>query len=165
MDPFGLLEDLERAIGVPPAAILAIILLAGPTTVWLLYRFVVQPRTSRFADSELDLLWICERCHSANEVRAGRCYRCGLDREAMASGDLKVVDRGGVVTLTAADEVVTETGAVPDGRPMVPVGPGRPDVAPDAPPAEEVPVLVTPARRTRRPRAETSTPADRQRPE
>lgn len=126
LDPFGALESLERAIGVPPAAIVAIVLLAGPTVVWVLYRFVVQPRTSRYDDTGLDLLWICERCRSANEVRSGRCYRCGLDREAMASGDLQVVDGVGVVTLTANDEVVPTID--PDGRPLVPVGPGHPAV-------------------------------------
>lgn len=125
IDPFDLFESLERAIGVPPAAILAIILLAGPTAVWLLYRFVVQPRASRYTASQLELLWICERCRSANEVRSSRCYRCGLDREVMSSGDLKVVDRDGIVTLTADDVVVPETGAMPSTRPMVAVGPGR----------------------------------------
>lgn len=143
LDPFGALESLERAIGVPPAAIVAIILLAGPTAIWLLYRFVVQPRTSRYAETGLDLLWVCERCRSANEVRTSHCYRCGLDREEMASGDLRVVDGVGVVTLTAEDEVVPVT---PGERPLVPVGPGPVTEPADAP----EPAVAAPRRRRRR---------------
>ena len=52
-----------------PTALMVIILLTGPTLVWLLYQFVVQPRTSRYAGGSSDLLWVCSRCRSANEAR------------------------------------------------------------------------------------------------
>jgi hypothetical protein len=59
-----------------PAALIAIALLGGPTLVWLLYRWVVKPRSSRYQLSQIDALWICVGCRSANELRSSKCYRC-----------------------------------------------------------------------------------------
>ncbi len=100
MDPIDATQSLLRSIGLIPAALLAIALLAGPTTIWLLYRFVVQPRTKRFPTGSGALLWACERCRSANEARISRCYRCGL-RRADIVGDLQIFDGDGIVTLAA----------------------------------------------------------------
>ena len=135
-DPSQAIGDIERSLGVAPAALLAIVLLAGPTVAYLLYHFVVQPRTSRYSDDSRDLLWICQDCRSANDVRAVRCYACGLHREEMA-GAVQVVDDTEVVTLPVDAPPVAVPIQGTDDRPLVAVGPGK------APPAEP-PVVAPP---------------------
>ena len=145
LDPGQAIEEIERSLGLAPAALLAIVMLAGPTLAWLLYRFVVQPRTSRYSAQDRDLLWVCEDCRSANDLRSRLCYACGLDRDEMA-GAVQVVDDTEVVTLredgvpvipaVAADGAPAVAAASTDrasagratgsaDRPLVPVGPGR----------------------------------------
>jgi hypothetical protein len=134
-DPTELIDSVQRNVGLLPAAIGAILLLAGPTAAWIIYRMVAQPRSARPAAGSTDLMWVCEQCRSANEVRRGSCYRCGF-RQDSATGDLHVIDGTGLV-------VIGE-----DGRPTtgIPVGPGPDPVSPlivgpvvailpDAPPA------------------------------
>ena len=99
---FGQLIDTVRAgIGAVPPVIMAIILLGGPTAGWLLYRFVVQPRTARMRLRGLDpsAMWVCASCRSVNALRLSRCYRCDALR---LDGDLEVVDThpAGPVRLT-----------------------------------------------------------------
>ncbi len=112
------LKSLEAGIGLLPSAIMAGILLAGPTAIWLLYRFVVQPRTSRYRAGHAGTMWVCPECRSVNELRVAQCYRCDLVPE---EADLYFID--------------PELGApVPVGLPMTaatdrkPVGPGRPEL-------------------------------------
>jgi hypothetical protein len=149
-DPQGAIENLERSIGVIPAAFLAIVFLAGPTLAWLLYRFVVQPRTRRYTEQGVEFLWLCPACKSANEFRIGRCYRCGLEHAAI-TGDLQVIDSEGVIAVAPAEVLPPGRAAVPAGgvdpavaaaamavapvatmraaasdRPLVAVGPGKP---------------------------------------
>jgi hypothetical protein len=92
------IESLQSSLDVVPAAIAAIIFLAGPTVAWIIYRVVVLPRTSRYTEEGGGLLWMCVQCRSANEVRDTRCYRCGLERTAIA-GDLHIVDGDEIVAL------------------------------------------------------------------
>lgn len=119
IDPTHILGQVERAIGLMPAAVLVIVMLAGPTLAWLLYRFVVQPRTRRYADHSLDVFWVCEDCRSANDVRDARCYLCGLDRDVTMAGGVRVLDAGGALLLapdageTATPHVVTAAEADP----------------------------------------------------
>ena len=49
-------------------SIMAIVLLGGPTASWLLYRFVVQPRTARMRLRGIDpsAMWVCANCRSIN---------------------------------------------------------------------------------------------------
>ena len=42
------LRSIEVGFGLVPGALIAIVLLAGPTAIWLLYRYVAQPRSSRY---------------------------------------------------------------------------------------------------------------------
>jgi hypothetical protein len=113
------LQSLEAGIGKLPSAAIAVVLLTGPTAVWLLYRFVVQPRTSRYrAARGINAMWVCPECRSVNELRMAQCYRCDY---AVDETDLHVID--------------PEHGAqVPFGLPMpnattgTAVGPGRPDL-------------------------------------
>jgi hypothetical protein len=65
------------------------VLLGGPTAGWLLYRFVVQPRTARMRAFQRDAFWVCPTCRSVNDFRLTRCYRC--DARPAVEG-LEVVD-------------------------------------------------------------------------
>lgn len=68
---------LQAGAATVPGALIAVFLLAGPTLGWLLYRFVVQPRTRRrIAGPDLAAMWVCANCRSVNELRMDRCYRC-----------------------------------------------------------------------------------------
>ncbi len=98
IDPSDSIQAVERSLNSLPAAAFVIVLLTGPTILWLLYRFVVQPRTSRYDGSHGELLWVCADCRSVNEVGHSRCYHCGLDRAAI-TGPLQVFDGEGLVTL------------------------------------------------------------------
>ena len=87
-----------------PPVLWAIVLLGGPTAGWLLYKFVVQPRTARMRGSDRSAMWVCHSCRSVNDLRMPRCYRCDAapDEEA-----LEVIDS-------------RPTGPIP----LSPVGPG-----------------------------------------
>jgi hypothetical protein len=70
------INALRVGLGLVPPALIAIVLLGGPTAGWLLYRFVVQPRTRRLAGMDGSAMWVCPNCRSVNELRMRRCYRC-----------------------------------------------------------------------------------------
>jgi hypothetical protein len=84
-----LINALRAGIGLVPPVLIAIVLLGGPTAGWLLYRFVVQPRTRRLGGKDGTAMWVCPNCRSVNELRMKRCYRCDAlpDEE-----DLEVID-------------------------------------------------------------------------
>jgi hypothetical protein len=79
---------LRAGIGLVPPILIAIVLLGGPTSVWLLYRFVVQPRNKRMGGMDASSMWVCANCRSVNELRMSRCYRC----DSPADEDLEVID-------------------------------------------------------------------------
>ncbi len=106
--------------GLVPAAGLAIVLLVAPTAAWLVYRGLVQPRTSRYAERPGELLWVCADCRSVNRAGESRCYACGLDASEIV-GDLEVFDGHGIVVLPGDDEALTDDGFVEDG-PAYPAG-------------------------------------------
>jgi len=161
----NLIESVLRSLGLMPPAILAIGMLAGPTAALVLYRFVAQPRTRRSAADGSDLLWICERCRSANEIRSSRCYRCAMERDEIV-GAIQVVDGDGIVTLDPlgdVDDAALRPSGVPvmasasRSRPSVAVGPGpapappaaaaRPDLSVDlVNDATRAPVAVGPGK-------------------
>ncbi len=90
LDLAELVDRLLAGIGVVPPALFAVILLAGPTAGWLLYRFVVQPRYQRMiAGGELTAMWVCTRCRSVNDLRVDRCYRCDARADEQ---ELEVID-------------------------------------------------------------------------
>ena len=135
--PFDLssaIEQLQASLDVVPAALAAIVILAGPTAAWIIYRVIVLPRTSRYTEVGGGLLWMCIQCRSANEVRENRCYRCGLERTAI-SGELHIVDGDEIVAL-AADA------PSPAARAPVPVM-----MATEVPPAPEAEPFILAASR------------------
>jgi hypothetical protein len=81
------IETLRVGIAAVPPALIAMVLLGGPTAAWLLYRFVVQPRSSRYRGVDPSAMWICPSCRSVNDMRLARCYRCDA-----AQADVEVID-------------------------------------------------------------------------
>ena len=107
-------EDLRAGIGLVPPALIAIFLLGGPTAIWLLYRFVVQPHAARLrANNEahdVPTFWVCPECRSVNNIRRRWCYRC--DAEPYED-ELELIE--------------AEPVAPP---PLIPVGPGKSEPRP-----------------------------------
>jgi hypothetical protein len=124
IDPNEAISMVERSLGMIPGAVIVVGLLAGPTVLWLLYRFVVQPRTSRYAGGDGGLLWVCSDCRSANDVRSAQCYSCGLEREEMDR--LQVYDGEVLVTLTEGDD---DWKALPSAPPVPVMAPGATSAA------------------------------------
>jgi hypothetical protein len=81
------IATLQAGLGAVPPALVAMILLGGPTAAWLLYRFVVQPRARRHRGVDPSAMWICPSCRSVNAMQLARCYRCDA-----AQTDVEVID-------------------------------------------------------------------------
>jgi hypothetical protein len=98
------IAQARSGVATIPPAIIAVILLAGPTVCWLLYRFIVEPRYRRMRGRDMAAMWVCANCRSVNELRMARCYRCDA---RPVEAELEVID------------------SHPDGHPrLTPVGPG-----------------------------------------
>jgi hypothetical protein len=81
VDPNGLFEALMSGLAKVPSALIAAALLAGPTAIWLIARFVNPPDLATRDDMALEeLLWVCPTCRSINEDRIASCYRCHRHR-------------------------------------------------------------------------------------
>jgi hypothetical protein len=110
-------DSLRAGIGPVPPALIAIVLLGGPTAIWLLYRFVVQPNASRLRANEragdVPMFWVCPECRSVNNIRRRWCYSC--DAEPYED-ELELIEA-----------VPEEPGAPP---PLIPVGPGKTEPQP-----------------------------------
>ena len=124
------IEALRAGMGIVPAALVAMVLLGGPTAAWLLYRFVVQPRSSRYHGADPSSMWICASCRSVNDLRLVRCYRCDAPQQ-----DVEVIDPNpGPVRLTPVGPGLDLGGASVIGgpRPITQIG-----LAPDVWAVEE----------------------------
>ena len=126
------LQAVEESIGLLPSAIIAAVLLGGPTAGWLLYRFVVQPRSTRYrAIDNTSIMWVCSSCKSVNELRSDRCYRC--DR-VPDEADLHVIDPNLGMPIPIHQPIVASAPPVvnvpvPSATTGIPVGPGVSDLA------------------------------------
>ena len=95
---------LRAGIEAVPTVLIAIVLLGGPTAAWLLYRFVVQPRTMRARARAVaaggSAMWVCPTCRSINDLTMARCYRCVATPD---EDELEVIDASpaGPIHLTA----------------------------------------------------------------
>jgi hypothetical protein len=121
IDPGEFIQTISDGLRQIPGVVFAAVLLGGPTALWLLYRFIVVPRTSRYKPGVPHTLWVCPNCRSASEVHQVRCYRCGYERDSLRGLEIVYADpeleEGAVVTPAA------------EPYPGVPVGPGRPVIA------------------------------------
>ena len=160
-----LVESLQRGLGeIPPVAI-ALLLLAGPTAVLIVYRlFSAARRLPMTAGPEVAPFWVCHDCRSVNELRLSRCYRCGLDRDAAEEIEV-IVDQPALRPSTfeapagspfaALGGMVDQAGHGPGvpvmaedaRRSPVPVGPGQPHEPSVAAPAADDSAAVPAERR------------------
>jgi hypothetical protein len=109
---------LRAGLGLVPPMIIAIVLLGGPTAAWLLYRYVVQPRSERLSGMDASAMWVCPNCRSVNELRMSRCYRCDA---SPAEEELEIIDAHptGPIRLTPVGPDVDIGGRpVPGPRPL-----------------------------------------------
>jgi hypothetical protein len=108
VDPNGLFEAILRGLERLPYALIAVVLLGGPTAVWIIARFINPPDSATPEYMGLEtLLWVCPKCRSLNEDRLEACYACHRLRPAEDTGRFEPAHRD-----------VPGVG--------VPVGPGRP---------------------------------------
>jgi hypothetical protein len=119
------IESLRVGISAVPPALIAMVLLGGPTAAWLLYRFVVQPRTRRYRGVDPSAMWICPSCRSVNDLRLARCYRCDApqqDAEVIdphPTGPVRLTPVGpgldlGGVSVMGGPRPITQIGIAPD---------------------------------------------------
>lgn len=77
----GVFEAIANGVSKLPSALIAAILLGGPTAIWIIARFVNPPDFAKRDEAVLvDLLWVCDSCRSINEDRLDHCYRCQTAR-------------------------------------------------------------------------------------
>ena len=121
LDAFG-----TSATPVSPA-LLALIFLVTPTAIWIVYRLMFGRSGKRMPKSTIGYLWGCPVCHSANQPADKTCYGCGsaIDRFATVTLidaiTMQVVASLDIATMTPSADAAVEV------KPMVSVGPGRPD--------------------------------------
>lgn len=120
------IETAQRIVDQVPGALIVIVLLGGPTAVWLLYTALKAVQRRRYQPGTDQPLWICVQCRSANELRADRCYRCGL----------QVTDADAIEVIGLYRVAPTDRGR--DGAPAIVVLPGT---------HSPVPVMATRAER------------------
>jgi hypothetical protein len=115
VDPNGLFDAILRGLERLPYALIAVVLLGGPTAVWLIARFISPPdaATPEYTGLEI-LLWVCPSCRSLNDDRLEACYACHRLRPAEDAGMFEPAHRN-------APGV------------GIPVGPGRPSHQPISP--------------------------------
>lgn len=112
VDATGLFEAILRGLEKLPYALIAVVLLGGPTAVWIIARLINPPdsATPDYMGPET-MLWVCPSCRSLNEDRLEACYACHRLRPAEHPGMFEPAHRD-------APGV------------GVPVGPGRPSHEP-----------------------------------
>jgi hypothetical protein len=82
-DLSGLFDSITHGIAKVPSAVMAAVILGGPTAIWLITRFVHPPEVVKAAEVPTqDRLWLCGSCLSINEDRHAACYRCNKPRAA-----------------------------------------------------------------------------------
>jgi hypothetical protein len=131
IDLSGLVEAFRGGFAeIPPIAI-ALGLLAGPTLALIGYRLVgVATRAGSTTTAEAAPYWVCHDCRSINELRAGRCYHCGLGRDAIQ--EIEVIIEAPVVAPTFFE--------APAGSPFAALG-GNVDLASSRGAGPGVPVM------------------------
>ena len=114
VDLNALIDAIVSGISRLPSALVAALLLAGPTAVWLIARFMNPPDPGKRAVAGETLLWVCEACRSINDDVVDNCYRCHRPRGAESGA------------------IVVEPGRIRVPGVGIAVGPGVPILQPTA---------------------------------
>lgn len=125
IDVSAFIESLQRGSAEIPRVAIALLLLAGPTSLLVGYRLISAARRRERLAVEATPLWACHDCRAVNELRRSQCYHCGA-----------APDKGGeiewIVEMPAARPATFE---VPAGSPFAALG---------APPEHRMPALGVP---------------------
>ena len=114
VDLNALIDAIVSGISRLPSALVAGLLLAGPTVIWLIARFTNPPDPGKRAVAGETLLWVCEACRSINDHVVDNCYRCHRPRGAESGA------------------IVVEPGRIRVPGVGIAVGPGVPSPQPTA---------------------------------
>lgn len=137
-----MIDTLRRGVAAVPSVLIAVVLLAGPTAALIGYRImgyrmmVAARRAQSLNVAQAIPLWVCHDCRSVNQLRAARCYRCGIDRDS--TNDIEVI-----LDLPTASPTFFE---VPAGSPFAALGSTTRRTSPDRP---GVPVMADPSSQRR----------------
>lgn len=128
IDLGAFIESLQRGSAEIPRVAIALLLLAGPTSLLIGYRLVSAARRQERQAVEAAPLWVCHDCRAVNELRRSQCYHCGA-----------APDKGGeiewIVEVPAARPSTFEA---PAGSPFAALGANPEHGAP----AQGVPVMA-----------------------
>jgi hypothetical protein len=145
MDTSALVDALaEMWHGMGPYLI-ALILLAGPTTVLFLYRLVTTRRRVEGLSSGPDMYWRCLACNSMNRDADDACYRCRTTRGVIVDGQPRIVRTTLAAATATQTPVVGPVAAPPASRDQARPMPAPTEPEPTPQPKTAQPVTATAA--------------------
>lgn len=128
IDLGAFIESLQRGSAEIPRVAIALLLLAGPTSLLIGYRLIGAARRQERQAVEAAPLWACHDCRAVNEVRRSQCYHCGA-----------APDKGGEIEwVVEAPAARPSTFEAPAGSPFAALGANAEQRAP----AHGVPVMA-----------------------
>lgn len=77
IDLGSFIESFQRGSAEIPRVAIALLLLAGPTSLLIGYRLISVARRQERQAIQASPLWVCHDCRAVNEVRRSQCYHCG----------------------------------------------------------------------------------------
>lgn len=130
IDLSSLGDSLQRALGeIPPVAV-ALVLLAGPTLLFVGYRLIGASSPVEVEHAAgAEPFWVCHECRSINELRHDHCYHCAARRDAQEQLELIVEQPSGLPVMVDFPIGVPVMGDRLGATDAIAVGPGRPEHA------------------------------------
>jgi len=128
LDLGSYLDSIGTSAAHASPALLALIFLVTPTAIWIAYRLMFGRSGKPMPKSTIAYLWGCPVCHSANQPADQTCYGCGSAIDRFATVTLiDAITMQVVANLDIATMTPTGAETPVEAKPMVSVGPGRPD--------------------------------------
>jgi hypothetical protein len=119
-------ESLQRGLGELPAVAVALVLLAGPTLLFIGYRVIgASSRVEVEHAAGAEPFWVCHECRSINELRHDHCYHCAARRDAQEQLELIVEQPSGLPVRVDLPIGVPVMGGRAEATDAIAVGPGR----------------------------------------
>jgi hypothetical protein len=122
------IDSFQRGSAEIPRVAIALLLLAGPTSLLVGYRLISAARRRDRQATAAAPLWVCHDCRAVNELRRSQCYHCGA-----------APDKGGEIEwIVEAPAARPSTFEAPAGSPFAALG-----VNPEhTRPTHDVPVMT-----------------------
>jgi hypothetical protein len=137
---FDQLVDMWKGMG---PYLIALILLAGPTTCLFLYRLVTTRRRVEGLPSGPDLYWRCLACNSMNRDADESCYRCRTTRGVIVDGQPRIVRTTLAAATIPPETKPAATETTPSRSQPAPSSAAHPEPKPPTP--KDQPVVAVPA--------------------